>query len=138
LALIVLAYGVRALVVAGVLKRARIAPSVQLAITNPVQFAKSHVTGGIGAIVLVDPASGLPRIQTLVAGSPAQKAGLQGGDLIVEVDGVATRGRSLNQNIECIRGIASVGVALTIQRGGTNLNCVIHRSSWSGMGIVQQ
>ena len=114
-----------------------IVPAIQSAITNPVGFAKIHVTGGIGAMLLVDPASGLPQIRGIVGGSPAQRAGLRSGDLIVAVDGVATRGRTLAQDIQCIRGIASVSVALSIQRAGsTNLNCVMHRASWSGMGII--
>lgn len=137
LVLIAAIYGIKALV-GGSAKRASIAPAVQLAITNPLAFAKSHVTGGIGAVVLADPVSGLPKIQMLVAGSPAQKAGLRPGDVILEIDGVSAQGRTLAQNIERIRGIASVGVELTIQRAGsTNLNCVLHRASWSGMGIVQ-
>lgn len=137
LVLIVAVYGIRALFVHSA-KSGRIAPAVQLAITNPLAFAKSHVTGGIGAVVLADPVSGLPKIQMLVAGSPAQRGGLRPGDLILEIDGMSAKGRSLAQNIERIRGIASVGVELTIQRAGsTNLNCVLHRESWSGMGINQ-
>ena len=49
------------------------------------------------------------------------------------------RGQTLAQNVEHIRGIARVSVMLTIQRAGsTNLNCLIHRTSWSDLGIVQQ
>ena len=115
-----------------------IVPAVRLAFTNPVAFAKSHVTGGIGAVVLADSATGLPRIQTVLADSPAARAGLRGGDVILEIDGLAARGRTLAQNIDRIRGLAASPVALTIQRAGsTNLNCVIHRSSWSGLGISQ-
>jgi len=122
-----------------VVKPGSVVPAVELAVTNPMAFAKSHVTGGIGAVVMADATTGLPKIQMLVAGSPAQKAGLRPGDVILAIDGSTASGRTLAQNIECIRGIASVSVALTIQRAGsTNLNCVIHRSSWSGMGIAQQ
>ena len=133
-------YGIRAwfTVSANPAKLGSIVPAVRLAITNPVAFAKSHVTGGIGAVVLADPATGLPKIQMVLAGSPAERAGLRGGDVILEIDGLAARGRTLAQNIDRIRGITASPVALTIQRtGSTNLNCLIQRSSWSGMGIVQ-
>lgn len=132
-----LTYGLRELVVLSHSpKRASAVYAFESAITNPVDFAKSHVTGGIGAMLLADPASGLPQIRGVVTGSPAQRAGLRSGDVILAIDGLTTRGRTLTQDIECIRGIASVSVALTIQRAGsTNLNCVIHRTSWSGMGI---
>src|SRR5215471_15964401 len=78
LCLVAVLYGARAVYVAfRNSKPGSVTRTVELAITNPVSFTKSHVTGGIGAVLLVDPASGLPRIQTVVAGSPAQKAGLQ-------------------------------------------------------------
>ena len=111
---------------------------IRSAITNPVSFAKSHFTGGIGAILLPDSATGLPRVREIVDESPAQKAGLREGDCILAVDGVVTRGRTLAQNIQSIRGFAVGTVRLTIQRAGsTNLECVVHRGSWSSMGIPQ-
>ena len=140
LLLIALAYGVREWFLHSTKLKGpgRIVPEVQSAITNPVGFAKAHVTGGIGAVLLVDPMTGLPRIQMVLAGSPAQKAGLRPGDVILEVDGVTTRGRTLAQDVDHIRGIASISVGLLIQRpGSTNLNCLIHRSSWSVLGVNQ-
>ncbi|SRR6266571_611338 len=108
------------------------------AITNPVVFAKSRFTGGVGAILVADPATGVPLIHNVVAGSPAEKAGLREGDHIVQIDGVATTGRTLAQNVESIRGFAASSVTLTVQRkGSTNLQCVIHRSSWKSLGIPQ-
>lgn len=140
LALIAVAYGIRALLLASAnsSRQGSISHTVQSAFTNPVGFAKSHVTGGIGALLLADPASGLPRIQMVIIGSPAEKAGLRSGDLILGIDGAPTHGRTLIQNIESIRGFAIGTVRLTIQRAGsTNLICVIQRTSWSGMGIEQ-
>lgn len=140
LVLIAAAYGTREWL-AHSAKSARpgsVVRAAELAITNPVEFAKSHVTGGIGAVLLADPVTGLPRIQMVLAGSPAARAGLRAGDEILEVDGMTTRGRTLAQDVDRIRGIASVSVGLTIQRAGsTNLNCLIHRSSWSGLGVNQ-
>lgn len=138
LALAIVAYAIPALFVSHPFKRGSVANSAESAITNPVGFAKSHVTGGIGALLMADPATGLPRINGVLSGSPAQRAGLRAGDVILAVDGVPTRGQTLAQNVENIRGLAIGSVALTIQRAGsTNLNCLIERTSWSGMGIAQ-
>src|SRR5260370_30836165 len=68
--------------------------AIQSAVTNPLGFAKSHFTGGIGAVLLVDPVMGIPQVHNVMAGSPAEKAGLRDGDPIVQIDGVATNGRT--------------------------------------------
>jgi len=112
--------------------RASIKDTIQSAITNPADFAKTHFTGGIGAMLTTDRATGVPLIYGVGVGSPAEKAGLRKGDLIVEVNGVATSGRTVAQNIEGIRGFVAGSVTLTVQRAGsTNLQCVIRRSSWN-------
>ena len=108
------------------------------AITNPIAFAKNRFTGGVGTVLATDRTTGLPRIQKVVAGSPAETAGLREGDYIVQVDGVATSGRKLVQNVESIRGFSAGSVTLTVQRtGSTNLQCVIHRTSLNSLGISQ-
>jgi len=111
--------------------RASIKDTIQSAITNPANFAKTHFTGGIGAMLTTDRATGVPLIYGVRVGSPAEKAGLRKGDLIIEVNGVATSGRTVAQNIESIKGFAAGRVTLTVQRtGSTNLQCVIRRNSW--------
>jgi C-terminal processing protease CtpA/Prc len=140
LCLVIVVYGIRRLSLNSPhpSRNGSVAQTVQSAITNSVGFAKLHVTGGIGADVFADSVSGLPEINNLAAGSPAERAGLREGDRILEINGVATRGRMLAQNIEGIRGFAIGSVGLTIQRAGsTNLNFVIHRSSWSSISAGQ-
>jgi len=106
------------------------------AITNPVAFAKSRFTGGIGALLTTDPATGTLLIMQIMAGSPAGKADLREGDHILQVDGIATSGRTMVQNLESIRGFSAGHVTLTVQRAGsTNFQCVIHRSSWKNLGV---
>jgi carboxyl-terminal processing protease len=51
-------------------------------------------------------------------GSPAAKAGLLPGDIVLEVDGVPTAGKTLNEVVQAIRGESGTEVALTIERPG--------------------
>jgi len=109
--------------------------TINSALSNPAAFAKAHFTGGLGVILDTDPATGAPRINQVLAGSPAEKAGLREGDLIIQVDGIATRGRTLAQTADSMRGLVVGSVTLTVQRNGlTNLQFVIHRSSWKSLG----
>jgi hypothetical protein len=111
---------------------------VQSALTKPVEFAKREFTGGVGVMMRMDQTTGLPRVQGVSVGSPADKAGLQSGDLILEVNGVATSGRKLAQVVESIRGFRGGEVSLKIQRvGATNsVECFLRRTSWNNLTNV--
>ena len=50
-------------------------------------------------------------------GSPAQKAGVRPGDIILEVDGAETSSMSLSEAVQKIRGPAGTAVRLTLKRG---------------------
>jgi hypothetical protein len=79
--------------------------SIDSAITNPISFAKNHFTGGIGAMMASDSLTGLPQIAQVVAGSPAEKAGLRAGDIILQINGghdsrrIAVAGRGKHQRL---------------------------------------
>jgi len=104
------------------------------ALTNPVEFAKSRLTGGVGLILRADSATGSPIVQGVGVGSPAETAGLRIGDLIIRIDGSPTQGKPLAQVVQDIRGFTGAKVTLTVQRAGsTNLDCVIPRSSWNNL-----
>jgi membrane-associated protease RseP (regulator of RpoE activity) len=111
------------------------APSaVSQAIDHPVDFAKNHFTGGIGVLLGTDH-SGLTAVEEVLNGSPASNAGLREGDAIIEINGVATKGKALAQVTGEIRGITGGEINLTIQRAGsTNQEVTLHRSSWSHLG----
>lgn len=51
-------------------------------------------------------------------GTPAQRAGIKPGDKILEVDGVATKGLTLDEAVSKIRGPKGTKVVLTISREG--------------------
>ena len=70
---------------------------------------------GIGATVdLTD--DDVIRIVRPLPESPAEKAGLQPGDLVVAVDGVPTKDKSLEEVVREVRGPAGTTVVLTIRR----------------------
>jgi carboxyl-terminal processing protease len=69
---------------------------------------------GIG-VQLDTTATGEPRVVTVFRDSPADKAGLRTGDIILEVDGVAAAGKSVSDVVEEIRGETGTKVELTVQ-----------------------
>ena len=58
-----------------------------------------------------------PRVVTVFHDSPADKAGLRTGDVILEVDGVPAAGSSISDVVERIRGEAGTPVELTVRAG---------------------
>jgi carboxyl-terminal processing protease len=61
-----------------------------------------------------------PTIMSVLPDSPAQKAGLRIGDVILKVDGKDVAGLSLDQIVQRVRGPANSKVRLTIQREGVS------------------
>jgi len=53
-----------------------------------------------------------------IDGTPADKAGLQTGDVILKLDDVSIKGKSLNEAIEKMRGDKGTSIDLTIGRQG--------------------
>jgi carboxyl-terminal processing protease len=109
-------------------------------------FALGHFVGiGIevqlkgGHVVIVAP----------LDDSPAQRAGLQAGDMILKVNGQDVTGLPLDQVVGRISGKAGTSVSLTILRPGTNrmqnvilirASITIHNVTWShlpGTAIAQ-
>jgi carboxyl-terminal processing protease len=82
--------------------------------------------------------------------SPAERAGVQRGDIIVAIDGASTQGMTLQKAIEHMRGRIGTSVALTIEREGLarpetlsimrariTMNSVTGRLLDSGIGYVR-
>jgi carboxyl-terminal processing protease len=72
---------------------------------------------GIGAQVSLND-NNLPIIVAPLPNSPAEKAGLKTGDVILAVDGVSTEGASLMETVLKIRGPAGTPVTLSILHEG--------------------
>jgi carboxyl-terminal processing protease len=72
----------------------------------------------VGIGVKVGPAAdGRPLIITVFKDSPAEKAGLRAGDIVVNVDGKETTGHDISEVIDWIRGEAGTKVAVTVRNG---------------------
>jgi len=82
---------------------------------------------GIGVDVLPDP-KGL-KIMGVFPGSPAARAGLVEGDLIVKVGPRPLVGHTADFDSSLIRGPAGTSVTLTIVRGGKSLRVTLKRAN---------
>lgn len=77
--------------------------------------------------------SSYPMVINVMADSPALKAGLKPGDLIIRVDGENTAGRTLWKVVEKIRGVQGSQVKLTIRRSGRHdFDVLIERAAIAG------
>ena len=83
---------------------------------------------GIGA--LLEMRNGRATIVTPFDGSPAQKAGVKPGDVILKVDGKDVSGQSLTQIVDQVLGPAGTQVTLTLQdpNTGTTRDVTITRA----------
>lgn len=74
---------------------------------------------GIGVQIAFDTKTGSPIVVAPIEGSPAALAGFRPGDLIEQIDGKATRGMSLQEASNHIRGPLNSEVILSIIRNNT-------------------
>jgi carboxyl-terminal processing protease len=71
--------------------------------------------GGLG--IEISQEHGVPKIISPIDGTPAARAGLQPGDLIVGIDGASTQGMDMSTVVRKLRGTPNTAVKLTIARG---------------------
>ncbi|HEV3156774.1 MAG TPA: S41 family peptidase [Candidatus Baltobacteraceae bacterium] len=81
--------------------------------------------GGIGVSIHVDEATKLLTAVDVISGTPAERSGLQSGDVITEVDGQSTKGLTVEQDSVHLRGKPGSVVRLTVVRNGTPLSTPI-------------
>lgn len=99
---------------------------------NPEYFERSRVQvegsyGGLGMEVMSD--RGVVKVVSPIDDTPAERAGIKGGDYITHIDDVAVLGGSVDDAIAKMRGPAGEAVNLTIVRDGEDepLNITIVR-----------
>jgi carboxyl-terminal processing protease len=81
----------------------------------------------IGIGVSVTSSTDYPVVDSVFPGSPAAKAGMKSGDMIVKVDGTDVHGQNPDQTSNLIRGQAGTTVAITVSRGGQQLDLKVVR-----------
>lgn len=71
---------------------------------------------GIGVVIDIDQATKSLLVVQTIENGPAQKAGLQPGDVVISVDGKSTKGLTTTQDSKIIRGKPGTVVRLVVQR----------------------
>ena len=84
---------------------------------------------GIGITIVVDEDTGGLRIESVTADSPAYKAGLQVGDIILEAEGQKTIDLGTTGTRDLVRGEEGTTVHLKVQRGEETFELDVLRES---------
>ena len=101
-------------------------PHTVLMPPEPARNFSEDVAGeffGIGAYLAQD--EGVITIERVMPGLPAERAGVEDGDVILGVDGERTAGLSLDQAVRRIKGPKGTTVSLTLHRKGLDQPVVI-------------
>ena len=72
--------------------------------------------GGLGIEVTME--NGLVKVVAPIDDTPASKAGIKAGDLIVQLDGNQVQGMTLQEAVEKMRGPVNSQIRLSLQRAG--------------------
>lgn len=82
---------------------------------------QSHTTGEFGGLgIEVGMENGFVKVVAPIDDTPAQRAGLQSGDLIIQIDNKPVKGLSLQEAVTMMRGPKGSKIVLTILREGSN------------------
>lgn len=88
---------------------------------NQLYQDSAGVYYGVGAYVSLDTATTLAKISGVIAGTPAEEAGLRENDIIYKVDGVEVYGYTLQEVVSLIKGEEGTSVHLTLIRDGEEI-----------------
>jgi len=83
---------------------------------NELQESTSGEFGGLGIEVGLE--DGFIKVVSPIDDTPASKAGVESGDLIIKIDGQPTKGISLMEAVEKMRGKPGSSIVLTLVREG--------------------
>lgn len=109
--------------------------------------AVSGEYGGIG-VGLQDGTSGQHQITTVYTGGPAEKAGIQVGDIVVKIDSKDVTTMSLNDMVTMMRGAEDTKVSVTVTRSGVEktfsmtraiieTNCISYKMLENNIGYMK-
>ncbi|MFT4918994.1 MAG: carboxyl-terminal processing protease [Zhongshania aliphaticivorans] len=82
---------------------------------------QNHTTGEFGGLgIEVGMENGFIKVVTPIDDTPAERAGIQPGDLIIQIDNKPIKGMNLQEAVTLMRGPAGSKIVLTILRNGVN------------------
>jgi carboxyl-terminal processing protease len=82
---------------------------------------QNHTTGEFGGLgIEVGMENGFINVVTPIDDTPAERAGIQPGDLIIQIDNKPIKGMNLQEAVTLMRGPAGSKIVLTILRNGVN------------------
>ncbi len=84
---------------------------------NDMQVQTKGEFGGLGIEVTQE--NGAVKVVSPIEGTPADRAGVKSGDLIVQVNGESVMGLTLNEAVDMMRGPVGSDITITLQREGT-------------------
>lgn len=85
---------------------------------NTLRESTEGIYYGIGAYIGIDGETEYCKITSVIPDTPAEAAGLQAEDIIVEVDGTSTKGMTTTDVVALIKGEENTDVTLTVYRKG--------------------
>lgn len=83
-----------------------------------LQESTSGEFGGLGIEVGVE--DGFVKVVSPIDDTPASKAGIEAGDLIVKINGTPTQGQTMQEAVDKMRGKIGEKITLTLVRDGGN------------------
>jgi carboxyl-terminal processing protease len=87
-------------------------------LTDPADLESCDKLSATCALVVVAP----------IAGTPAEAAGLESGDIVLAVDGESVEGSTITDQVNKVRGEEGTDVTLTIQRDAETFDVTITRA----------
>ncbi len=81
-----------------------------------LQVGTTGQFGGLGIEVTME--DGFVKVVTPIDDTPAQRAGVQAGDLVIRLDETPVKGMTLNEAVKIMRGKPGTDIELTIVREG--------------------
>ena len=99
---------------------------------SPEEYEKLQISisgnyAGIGAALQKDPDTGLISISKIYPGSPAEKAGLQKGDILISADGQRSDSMESDAFAATVRGKKGTDVELVYERDGKQDTILVTR-----------
>ena len=102
-----------------------------------LQESTSGEFGGLGIEVGVE--DGFIKVVSPIDDTPATKAGIEAGDLIVKINGAPTQGQTMQEAVDKMRGKLGEKITLTLVRdGGTPFDVTLARATIQVKSVKSQ